>query len=178
MNALIFGEAASGKSEYAEALALRLAQGGPLVYLATMQAGSDRETQARVRRHRRIRAGKGFSTLECPRDLGQASLAPESTVLLEDLGNLAANTLFSLEESVSAPPLLEVLSESLWDLDNRTENLLVVSNDLCRDGVDYPEDTRRYLSLMEGLHRALAVRFDQVVEVVCGLPVRWKGERL
>ena len=50
---LVTGGAASGKSEYAEKLACRLSaiDGGPLIYLATMQPAGDPETAARIRRH-------------------------------------------------------------------------------------------------------------------------------
>ena len=53
MLALIIGGAGSGKSEYAEKIAVRLAKeaGGPLVYLATMVSGG-KEADARIRKHR------------------------------------------------------------------------------------------------------------------------------
>ena len=55
-------------------------------------------------------------------------------------------------------------------------HLVVVSGDLFRDGVDYPPETRAYRALLARLHRDLAARADRVVEVVCGIPVVWKGE--
>ena len=51
----------------------------------------------------------------------------------------------------------------------------VVSGDLFRDGVDYPPETGAYLDLLARLHRDLAARADRVTELVCGLPVHWKG---
>ena len=53
---------------------------------------------------------------------------------------------------------------------------MVISNDLHRDGETYPRETECYLDLMARLHREAAAWADQVVEVVCGLPVIWKGE--
>ena len=64
----MYGGAASGKSRYAEDLLCALSGEGPRIYLATMEA-MDEESRARVRRHRALRQNKGFSTLECPRDL-------------------------------------------------------------------------------------------------------------
>ena len=52
---------------------------------------------------------------------------------------------------------------------------MVVSGDLFRDGVDYPPETGAYLDLLARLHRDLAARADRVTELVCGLPVHWKG---
>ena len=67
MTALIFGGAACGKSAYGERLACALPRQGKLVYLATMEPVGE-EAQARIRRHREQRAGKGFVTLERPRN--------------------------------------------------------------------------------------------------------------
>lgn len=61
MIALVTGGASSGKSAFAEQLALSLP--GPHVYAATMRHG-DAETEARIERHRAMRAGKGFVTVE------------------------------------------------------------------------------------------------------------------
>ena len=95
MTALVFGGAASGKSGWAEDLICTLPRTGPLIYLATMEPGGG-EAAERIRRHRALRAGKGFScTVERPRDLAGWAPPAGSAVLLEDLGNLAANELFS-----------------------------------------------------------------------------------
>ena len=66
---LVSGGAASGKSELAEGIATGF--GGVLVYLATMEVW-DEEDRRRVDRHRTLRAGKGFVTVERPRDLSGA----------------------------------------------------------------------------------------------------------
>ena len=63
MLTLVLGGAASGKSEYAETLVLRC--GLPRYYLATMQVW-DAECAARVEKHRKMRAAKQFTTIECP----------------------------------------------------------------------------------------------------------------
>ena len=56
---LVSGGSASGKSEFAEGL---VAASGleTRAYLATMQVW-DAESERRVERHRRMRAGKGFA---------------------------------------------------------------------------------------------------------------------
>ena len=62
---LIIGGAGSGKSEYAEDLALSLKDDGDsLYYIATMYPYGDEETKKRIERHRIMRAGKGFVTIE------------------------------------------------------------------------------------------------------------------
>ena len=66
---LVIGAAASGKSAYAESLCL--GHDGPRVYLATMELFGE-EGARRIARHRALREGKGFSTLERTRDVGAA----------------------------------------------------------------------------------------------------------
>ena len=67
---LVSGGSASGKSEFAEGLVT--ASGlETRAYLATMQVW-DAESERRVERHRRMRAGKGFATVECPVNLAGA----------------------------------------------------------------------------------------------------------
>lgn len=175
MTALIFGGAASGKSEYGEKLVCKLSRSGALLYLATMEPFGP-EAEARIRRHRELRAGRGFSTLERARDLAGCSLPAGGTVLLEDLGNLAANELFSTQTLDMEGAFLRI-RDGLHAVRDRSEHLVVISNDLHRDGEAYPRETECYLALMARLHRELAAWADQVVEVVCGLPVIWKGER-
>ena len=97
MLAVVIGGSGSGKSEYAERMALHLAGQRPRFYLATMQVW-DEECQARVKRHRKQRAGRGFVTVERPKQLAgipREQLDREGTVLLEDLGNLVANELYA-----------------------------------------------------------------------------------
>ena len=64
---LVSGGAGSGKSEFAEGLVTSSGL-GQRVYLATMRVW-DAESVRRVERHRQMRAGKGFETLECPENL-------------------------------------------------------------------------------------------------------------
>ena len=168
MFTLVVGGAASGKSEYAERLALSL--DGDRVYLATMEPfGAD--AAARIARHRDMRRGKGFATLERCVDLGAAPLPPEANVLLEDLGNLAANELFRPDGGGEARALAGVEA-----LISRCRHLTVVTNEVFSGGADYARETLGYLSALGRLNCALAARADRVVEVVCGLPQLRKGE--
>ena len=96
--------------------------------------------------------------------------------MLEDLGNLAANELFS-EKNLDPEGAFLRIRDGLQVVRDRSEHLVVISNDLHRDGETYPRETEYYLDLMARLHREAAAWADQVVEVVCGLPVIWKGER-
>ena len=96
---LITGGSGSGKSAYAENELLRVGElqtdAGryPYVYAATMRPYGE-ETMRKIMRHRQMRAGKGFVTLECPSGLSGVALPENRGVLLECVSNLAANELF------------------------------------------------------------------------------------
>ena len=96
MFTLVIGGSASGKSDYAERHVLSLGGDGPRIYIATMEPFGE-EAQARIARHHAMRRGRGFETIECYRNAGAVRLPENSNVLLEDLGNLAANELFGAE---------------------------------------------------------------------------------
>jgi adenosylcobinamide kinase/adenosylcobinamide-phosphate guanylyltransferase len=167
MLTLVVGGAASGKSAFAEAVTTALP--GPRLYLAAMEPFGE-EARARIARHRALRAGKGFQTLERYVDLSGAPLPAGANVLLEDLGNLAANELYRPDGGGEAAALAGVLAAA------RCAHLTVVTNEVFSGGMDYEGDTLRYLGALARLNRALAARADTVVEVVCGLPNLLKGE--
>ena len=89
---------ASGKSEFAESLVL---QSGcdRRYYLATM-IPYDEECRRRIARHRKMRAAKGFETIEVPVGLRgipfPSALKEGRCALLECMSNLAANEIFFL----------------------------------------------------------------------------------
>ena len=93
MFTLVIGGAASGKSEYAEELILASPL-RPRIYIATMEPFGA-EGQARIARHRELRRGKGFQTVERYTGIAGLKLPAGGAVLLECLGNLAANELYS-----------------------------------------------------------------------------------
>ena len=63
MFALIFGGSGSGKSEYAEKLSCELAQKNEKYYIATMIPYGE-EGKKRVERHKKLREGKDFYTID------------------------------------------------------------------------------------------------------------------
>ena len=175
MLALVYGGAASGKSEYAEHLAVGLAQGTlPLFYLATL-APTDDECRQKINRHRGMRAGKPFLTLECPQSLSRLHLPMRGVVLLECLSTLTANELFSAQ-GVHPEAGIEIRA-GIKNLLRQSEHLVVVSNSLFEDGISYDSFTQNYLKILGGLHQYLARHAELVAEVVAGIPVIGKDTR-
>ena len=167
---LVSGGSASGKSEFAEGLVT--ASGlTERIYLATMQVW-DAESVRRVERHRAMRAGKGFQTLECPTGLDKLEVPPGSAILLEDLSNLSANEYFAPQGGGKAA--FDRVLAGIAKAAHRADLLVVVTNELFSDGVRYDPETAAYLELLADLNRAIAAQADQVYEVVCGIPVAWK----
>ncbi|MGI5958934.1 MAG: bifunctional adenosylcobinamide kinase/adenosylcobinamide-phosphate guanylyltransferase [Massiliimalia sp.] len=174
MLALITGGSASGKSEYAENLAVKLGQGN-LVYLATMIC-YDKETEKRIERHRLMRKDKGFSTVECPTCLKSVQIPPNSTVLLECLSNLAANERFDPAGCKNNVP--DEIMKGIQAVLCQCRHLVVVSNEVFSDGMVYDRETEEYLKDLGELNRRIGELADFAAEVVYSIPVIHKGENL
>ena len=160
MFSIVTGGSASGKSEYAENI---VPNTGSRVYLATMEPfGTEAET--RIARHRKLREGKGFKTIECPVNIGNCFEACRGRhVLLEDLPNLVANEMFSSHAHSTAG-----IAEQILDLAHISESLICVTGILTADGRKYDESTMKYLKELAAIERTLAAHADRVIEVACG----------
>ena len=157
---IVTGGSASGKSEYAENL---VPNTGSRVYLATMEPfGTEAET--RIARHRKLREGKGFETIECPVNIEKVLEACRGKdVLLEDLPNLVANEMFSSHAHSTVG-----IAEQILDLAHISESLICVTGILTADGRKYDESTMKYLKELAAIERTLAAHADRVIEVACG----------
>jgi len=170
---LVIGGSGSGKSAYAEKLLLARAE-GRAVYLAAMESVGE-EARRRIARHRAMRAahgaaaGRSFVTIERPVDIGGAGVLPGDFVLLEDLGNLLANELWSSAGAKGRAE--ERIMAGICSILERAPLLVVVSSDLFADGQTYDPETAAYIRQLGALHRRLAAMAEDVVEVVCGIPV-------
>ena len=167
MIVLVTGGSGCGKSTWAEKLIASLPD-EKRVYIATMQV-YDEESLRRVERHRAQRAGKGFMTIECEKDLASAPVEDGSIVLLEDLVNLMANEMFDGGDVHRIVPALHTLAK-------KCRHLVMVTNDVFSDGVDYEASTQEYLRKLSDINRQAAQIADTVVEVVYSIPVCVKGE--
>ena len=104
---IVYGGSASGKSSYAEGLAVSMREGGRLLYIATMYPYKwntteiDPETMQRINRHRAMRAKKGFETVECYRDLEGLDVEPGDVLLVECMSNLLANEMYLPRDGVT-----------------------------------------------------------------------------
>ena len=170
---LITGASASGKSAYAEGQ-LAKAEGPEKYYLATMRAWGA-EGEARVRKHRAMREGKGFQTIEAFHTLEQVRLPGKGSLMLECMSNLLANEQFEI--GGTDEEILERIQVGIQNLEAQTNDLVIVTNEIFSDGCSYDADTIRYIRLLGTLNIWLAKQASLVTEVVYGIPIRQKGAR-
>lgn len=164
---LVIGGAGSGKSEFAENLC-RSRKADHYIYLATMQA-DDTESRKRIARHRRMRAGKSFETVEKSVRLEELVMPEHAGVLLECLSNLAANEMFSAGGRPENTG--RVLFDSVMSVGRQADCLVVVTNQVFSDGIQYDTMTQQYQRELGIANRLLAEQAKQVYEVVCGIPI-------
>lgn len=171
---LVTGGVASGKSAHAERLVCEAAPSSRL-YLATMQPFGA-AAQVRIARHRALRQGKGFETVERPLGLQSLTLARQyDGILLEDLGNLLANEIFAPDGAGDAA--FGSILAGIAHLQDCCETLVVVTDEIFSDGLDYPPEAARYIRDLAALNRALGAQADAVYESVCGILLPLKGEK-
>lgn len=168
---LITGASASGKSAYAEGQ-LQQARGPEKYYLATMRTWG-KEGEERVKKHRAMREGKGFQTIEAFHTLEKVKLEQPGSLMLECMSNLLANEQFEL--GGSDEKILERIQNGIQNLEVQTKDLVIVTNEIFSDGCSYDADTVRYIQLLGRLNIWLAERATLVTEVVYGIPIRHKG---
>ena len=175
MLAVITGGSGSGKSEYAESVSTSLAKrdGLPLYYIATMRPFGA-EGKWRVERHRKLRAGKGFETIECYVNLKEQTLPEKGVVLLECMSNLTANEMF--EPEGTGDDAVEAVLAGVEALRGRCVHLVIVTNDIFSDGITYDEVTALYQERLGEINRRIAAEADQAAEVVCGIPLQLKNK--
>lgn len=191
MITLVTGGSGSGKSAYAEDVAVS-AEGTEKYYIATMQI-YDAEGERKVERHRKLRAGKGFTTVESPWNVGQVVFPtfteaktvcidcgePEPiqkkpgqrTALLECMSNLVANEMFSADGMRAEDAVVAKVVQDMELLAAKLDHLVIVTNNVFEDGIPYDAGTMAYLRALGRINAALAKRADRVVEVVVGIPI-------
>ena len=166
---LVIGGAASGKSAYAEERLLGLP--APRCYIATMRPYGE-EGLARIERHRELRSGKGFETIECETDIAGIGIPEDASALLEDIGNLLANEMF--DEDGGVHNVAAKIADDVLSLAARVTNLVIVTNEVGGGAEPHDDGTRAYIEAMGTVNARIAAAADEVHEVVVGIPIRLK----
>jgi len=169
---LVLGGARSGKTSFAERLAM--GSGATPAYLATAQA-LDSEMRERVASHRAQRAGR-FETIEEPLMLAHslAETALTHDVILVDCLTLLITNL--LGANLNVADAVDGLVATLPEID--TARVILVSNEVGLGIVPDNALARMFRDLAGSAHQRLAEICDEVHFVVAGLPMTLKGPRL
>jgi adenosylcobinamide kinase / adenosylcobinamide-phosphate guanylyltransferase len=199
---LVTGGARSGKSSFAEQLAVRLGERG--TYIATAQA-LDAEMAARVAQHRvqRDGAAPGFwATAEEPLRLAEllealgaelasrpardpasasspcATSVSSSTVVLVDCLTLwLSNWVLAHEEDVRLAALIdEKLDELVEAVSRFPGRLVLVTNEVGSGIVPAYKLGRVYRDLAGRMNQRMAQICDQVFLVTAGIPIELKSQ--
>lgn len=189
---LVTGGSGSGKSAYAEDLLAGFEAIDRRYYIATMQAYGE-EGARRVERHRRLRAGKGFLTIEQPVQIEQAvryftenceniaaqnnGAVSRTAALVECVSNLAANEMFDEDGQRDEKTVVSRIVTGFKHLAESVRELVIVTNNVFDDGIVYDESTMAYIRAMARINIELAQWADEVTEVTAGIPVIWKKRK-
>ncbi|HUV32843.1 MAG TPA: bifunctional adenosylcobinamide kinase/adenosylcobinamide-phosphate guanylyltransferase [Devosiaceae bacterium] len=166
---LVLGGARSGKSAFAERLALRF--GSRPAYLATAEAG-DAEMAERIAEHRNRREAR-FVTFEEPLALITTlqTIAVEHDLVLVDCLTLWITNMMLAGEDVA----VAVAALCEWMDHHSTPRLVVVSSEVGLGVVPDNAMARHFRDLAGTAHQRLAEVCDSVVMTTAGLPMALKG---
>jgi len=177
---LIIGGARSGKSSFAQELALK--QGGSVLFVATATAGDD-EMARRIDQHRKARPA-AWGTLEATSSLGkqiQAKVEQAQVVIIDCITLLVSNIFGQYshqEEQIDADQIERAVTaeiEELVECINRLDAcFIIVTNELGTGLVPPSRAARLYRDLLGKANQMLAAVSDEVFLMMAGVPVKIK----
>lgn len=181
---LITGGARSGKSKFAQELALK--SGEPVLFVATAEAG-DEEMRGRIEEHKKARPAT-WETLEVTAHIGSqiSQKAAQAKTVVIDCITLLVNNIFlkfsepsgegidaaRIEEEVMAE-----IAELVGCMGQVPANFIIVTNELGLGIVPANKMGRLYRDLLGRANQILAKRADEVYLMVSGIPLPIKPAR-
>ena len=171
---MITGGQRSGKSSYAELLALRLSDRP--VYIATAKVCDD-EFAERVARHQ-ARRGPQWTNIEEERHLSRHDLAGR-VVLVDCVTLWCTNFMLEACKGDVLPDIGQVLTEVKAEFDRlvaQNATFIFVTNEIGSGGVSSNALQRRFTDLQGWMNQYVASHADTVVLMVSGIPVTIKED--
>ena len=190
MIVLVLGTPDSGKSGIAEDIVMRLAtcsdiedscdeaacpagsSGMDKLYIATMVPFGE-EGDRRIEKHRKMRVGKGFLTVEKYTEvdslIGEITDLDRKCCLLECMSNLVGNEMHDPRNlSLSDEELEKLITEQVLALGKRCGHLVVVANSFLTEDAGYDDETRRYVRIADRVNEILKAGADKTCELAEG----------
>lgn len=179
-NVLITGGARSGKSSFAQALAVQSAKA--VLFVATAEAGDD-EMRQRIEEHRRSRPAD-WTTLEVTSGVGkeiwqrgtaQLVIVDCITMLVSNvLGQYAGRSGGQIDDSLAEREVAAEINQLIDCINRLDAEFIMVTNEVGSGLVPDNEMGRLYRDLLGKANQLLAGQVDQVYLMVAGLPVLLK----
>ena len=166
---LITGGERSGKSNYAQKLALKLSN-SPL-YVATARKW-DADFQNRIDRHQQERDDH-WTNIEKEKYLSEIDFSGKTALI--DCVTLWLTNFFVDNKNDVALSLEEAKKEFLAIAKQENANIIIVTNEI---GMGVHAEThigRKFVELQGWMNQFIAANADEVVLMVSGIPVKIKG---
>lgn len=164
---LITGGARSGKSSYAEKMALTLSP--TPVYIATARIWDD-EFKQRVLHHQQ-RRGPEWTNIEEEKELSKHNLTGR-VVLIDCVTLWCTNFFFDLDGHVKEA--LETARHEFDRLIQQEATFLFVTNEIGCGGTSENEIQRKFTDMQGWMNQYIASKADEVILMVSGIPVKIK----
>ena len=165
---LITGGQRSGKSRYAEEMALSLAEDP--VYVATAHVW-DEEFRERVRRHQE-RRGPQWTNIEEEKFLSRNDLTGRVAVI--DCVTLWLTNFFFENQNHDTQQVLDMVKAEFDRFTAQDATFIFVTNEIGSGGVSVDAVQRRFTDLQGWMNQYIASRADEVILMVSGIPVKIK----
>ncbi len=163
----ITGGQRSGKSSYAQQIALSLSENP--VYLATSRIW-DEEHQKRIERHKADR-GTEWTNIEEEKQLSNHRL--ENRVVLVDCVTLWATNFF-FDNNSDVDLSLAMIKEEFDKLIQQEAQFIFVSNEIGLGGTSENKAQRLFMDLQGWINQYIASKANKVYLMVSGIPLRVK----
>ena len=163
---LITGGARSGKSRYAEELALSLSKNP--IYVATAHVW-DEEFAERVKKHQE-RRGPEWTNIEEEKLLSRHDLTGRVAVI--DCITLWCTNYFFQTQDVDTA--LDALKAEFDKFTARDATYIFVTNEIGMGGVSDNAVQRKFTDLQGWMNQSVASKADEVILMVSGIPMRVK----
>ncbi len=173
---LILGGARSGKSAYAEKLALSALEHNSsqkIAYIATARKSSDKEMQQRIEQHIK-RRGEEFITYEEEFTLSKiiTKCAKTYDIILIDCLTLWLSNLFN-NDNINTSQEISNLEQVLTNL--AKTQVIMVSNEVGLGIIPANALARKFIDEAGILHQELAQICNEVYFIAAGLPLTLKS---
>lgn len=162
---LVTGGQRSGKSEFAERLALSLSESP--IYVATSRIW-DGEYQKRIEIHQKRRS-QAWMTIEEDKYISQIEY--QSSVILVDCLTLLATNFFYDDKENAETLIIQELSQLL----EKDRTFIFVTNEIGLGGTSsYPEQ-RKFTDILGKVNQFIGAKASEAYFVISGIPLKIKG---